>query len=205
MHYLNARAIALPNDRTSVFLQSKDDLDRIESPLRFMTTDGEQTSYFVITADVIYEYPYPEDATDLFGSTLLERARALASSFIATHPTKSRVQDFEIEEYLRTADNEPDPEVCKLTERMINATLAERPIEPGEELVDLQAEKAYMSILSTAAEAIAKLPEYRTASGEMPKTMVIKRYIAEHDVPIRNKNAPNEIKALIQAYYPQTS
>lgn len=73
---------------------------------------------------------------------------------------------------------------------MINATLAERPTETREELDDLKAEKDYIDLLVKAAEAITKLPEYRNSDGEMAKTMVIKRFIADNEFPIRNRNAP---------------
>jgi hypothetical protein len=57
--------------------------------------------------------------------------------------------------------------------------------------------KKIFELFNDATSNISKLSEYQRTGSEVVKNMVIKKYVFDKSISIRNKNTPNEIKALI--------
>jgi len=213
MEYKEIDSIAVGVDQLiEIFMLSKKDLDNIESDKRFVIIDEDgENSYYVFKDNFVYKFPglsdedfkEVEEESKFVGKENLQKARAIANNFLEGKNIKHRLEKFIVEEYLISENIDVDEKLFDVVVRMIDSEIDRMREESWEESsgIDIEKEKEYMNLLMKTAEQISQSNEFKNASTEMAKTMVVKKFIVDNNIQIRNRNSPNEIKALIISYF----
>ncbi|MFA5333371.1 MAG: hypothetical protein WC376_02660 [Candidatus Nanoarchaeia archaeon] len=195
-----------------IYVKSISDLDEINSNLKFFIKKEDGTEeYYVFKDDFVYKFPdtsnedFPEDKEEniFYGNSMIKKAREMSIQFLTEKNITKTIDNYVLEEYLINKNIEFDEKIFNLILKMINNDISELRDSEFNENTNLnnEKEKEYINLLMNTAKIINSLPEYSKANSEMAKTLVIKKYVHDNDIKIRNKNTYSEIKALIQTYF----
>lgn len=107
------------------------------------------------------------------------------------------VRDYQIELLLSENNIQYDHKLIYVMKDILQDLIHKKREEDGWSNVQTEKEKEHFLILKDVAKKIFENTTYKETSKEMEKVVIIKSYVFENNVPIKNINEIYDIKAMI--------